>query len=129
MSTTLRAALLSLILAVGAAAADLKPGESLPWCRVTVNHAATIDTDEPVLRTFDGWWDSQTCLLIPATAWADEQRPTDPPAPMDPARVVKVQTGTHSPKPFPAKAREHANAIRRKHGRRDDAKPQGAASR
>lgn len=95
-----------------AAAADLRPGEQLPWSRVTLNMAPTIDRDPVELRVVDGWYDASTHLLI-GPADVSSKAPLGP-LPLDPQRIVKVQLGTFSPQPMPALARKLANEARAK---------------
>ena len=97
--------LLLLVLAAAAFAADMKPNEQLPWCRVTLKMADG-------LKSFDGWYDSETGLLFGINSFTKND--LDPGSPLDKQSIVKVQVGTHSPKPMPPQARDRVNAERRR---------------
>ncbi len=103
-------ALLLLAFATSAAAADnLKPGEQLPWCRVTVNLAGP--DKPPVYVTSDGWWDAETFLLVSVDA---ANKPDPFCSPFTPDSVVKVQKGSFNPQPMPALAVNVVNDTRKR---------------
>lgn len=101
-------ALLLLAFATAAFAADLKPGEQLPWCRLTLNMAATIDRDPPKIIEVDGWYDESTHTLIEAKV--------DPfgAGPLDEVRIVKVTKGAFAPQPMSKEAVQAVNGVRAK---------------
>lgn len=101
--------LLLILVAFTLTGADLQPGEQLPWCRVTLNMASTIDTDPPIYRTIDGWYDATTHTAI--TAEMVQPGNAGAAAPMDPARIVRVEPAAGSQ--TPPRAIVLANAIRR----------------
>lgn len=95
--------------AVAGAVPQLKRSATLPYCRLTLNMASTIDRDPADLRSFDGWWDEATNTLITKQD-LDEKDPFGPGS-YDPARIVKVTPATRPPA-MPVKVIELANQKR-----------------